>query len=136
MAICICSLALALLGTGLLPVTQTGPAVRFFLTFVLVFGPLQLWVAWRTMARKPVALWVGLILPVAQLAYQLGSATGYIPEGGVMTYSMDLGVWQSQVANLGFLNLFQITLFSIALVAYHANRHVPGFVPAGRLPSK
>jgi hypothetical protein len=43
--------------------------------------------------------------------------------------SGDPAAWLAQVITVGFLALVHVTSFAIALIAYYANRHVPGFIP-------
>jgi len=122
----------ALLAAGLLPSVQLIGAICFLLGNVVIFGPLQLWIASRTVARNRGALWMGLLTPFLQLGYQLGGMAGYIPYGDLMAGNQNQAALQAQVATVSLLALVEFGCFTIALVAYYANRHVPGFVPKGR----
>jgi hypothetical protein len=117
------------LTAGLLPGVQLLPAVLFFLPLIFVFGPANLWIASRTGARRRLALWIGLANPVAQMAFQFAASVGFIPTGGLTDVTGDPSAWQAQVITIGLIMLVQVVSFTIALIAYYANRHVPGFSP-------
>lgn len=123
------SAGIVLLTLGLLSSVQVIPASAFLLGVVAIFGPAQLWIASRTTAHHLRAVWMGLLTPCAQLAYQLGGVGGYIPNGNLMNGNEDQSAFQAQVATLSLLAGVEFVSFILALIAYHANRHVPGFLP-------
>jgi hypothetical protein len=118
-----------LLLAGLLPITASAPAILYLLLHLFFFGPAHLGAAFGTLARRPLALWLGLFVPIVETTYQSSVAMGALPGGGISRRGDDPLAWEAMFATLVFLNVCQVLVFVVALLAYHANRHLPGFLP-------
>jgi tRNA A-37 threonylcarbamoyl transferase component Bud32 len=97
--------------------------------FVFVFGPLLACVAWRTARRDVVALWAGplvlLFLALSQVWSGIVTASG----DGLTDFQKSPLIWYSLGLTLGALSGGMLISYVLALVAYYANRHRPGFLP-------
>jgi hypothetical protein len=74
----------------------------------------------------------GGIVPTRKLAaaYQTLAFLDIIPTGRVMDTEANPSAWYAQSITLFILDIIQVGAFSAALLAYHANRPLPGFLPA------
>ncbi|HEY7426244.1 MAG TPA: serine/threonine-protein kinase, partial [Gemmataceae bacterium] len=109
------------------PVDRWIPVLAF--SFIgIVLGWVNLWISWLTPARNPRVLWAGVFVPWLFPLYQLACAAGTIDVGGLTNYQ-DRSILLAQTMTILFLNALTILAYILALVAYYANCHRPGFVP-------
>jgi hypothetical protein len=73
-------------------------------------------------------LWAGVFAPWLFPFYTLAGISGTVDTGGLMNYQDPTMALAWGVAILLF-NALTILAYSLALVAYGANRHRPGFLP-------
>jgi hypothetical protein len=118
------SLALA----GAFPVERWGPALGFLL-FDFATGCTLLWISRNTRAHHRRALWAGLLFPFLFPTVNLGANLGWVDVGG-LTNLQDRSAEMAQVATIVVIYAVTVLSYALALVAYYANRHRPGFVPA------
>jgi hypothetical protein len=130
LAIVVASLGLLLSYRGIIPIRNLTAATVFSLGIIGGFGLPQLWVARRAAARSVLALWAGLLLPPSLAAYQALAFLDVIPTGGLVDSAVSPSAWYAQNTTLIILDILQVSVFSAALLAYYANRSLPGFLPA------
>jgi hypothetical protein len=97
----------------------------------------NLCIAWKTSPRCLAALWAGVFSPLLQPGLVLLLLFDVIPSGG-LSNTRDPSMALAYAAVLGLLCVSQIATFVAALIAYYANRRIPGFLPdaswsAGRM---
>jgi hypothetical protein len=129
------SVGLFLVCTGVLSTPGLAGAVGYFLALIVGFGLPQLWVAQRAAARSVLALWGGLFLPPLFVAFEVLCFLGIVPsvaESAIAQSDAGPGpaTQYAQGATLLILLVLQVVMFTAALLAYYANRSVPGFLPA------
>jgi hypothetical protein len=125
----ICSTGLILVCSGFLPVQNLAVAAGYFLTMLGGNGVPELWVARGAAARRVRSLWAGLFLPPLFLAYAVGVSLDLIPSGGAVRFGTDPAASQAQLTTFFFIQIIQVAAFLLALLAYYANRQLPGFLP-------
>jgi hypothetical protein len=123
------STGLLLILVGVLLPSDSVAGICYMLVTILGFVPALIWTARATVAGNRAALFLGMFLPFGLLVYQFGPMTGFFPTGGVVDPGNMPPTMPAHVATLTALELVQAASFVIALIAYHANRHVPGFLP-------
>jgi hypothetical protein len=117
---------LSMLG-GIYSVERWVPALACLFTSVAV-GCAMLWISWHTLARNRRMLWAGVFVPWLFPLYTLASALDMVDVGGLVHYQ-DRTMSLAQMTLILFFNGLTILTYILALVAYYANRHRPGFVP-------
>jgi hypothetical protein len=120
-------LGVVLLLCGAFPVERTGPALGFF---VVATGPslALLWVSYWTPARRLRVLWAGLLIPLLWPLVVVAAMMNVIDSGG-LSASQYQSMEVAQSVTVVGLNVLVILAYALALVAYYANRHRPGFLP-------
>ena len=91
-------------------------------------GCAMLCISWRTSARNRRMLWAGVLVPWIFPLYTLANITDTIDAGGLVSYQ-DPSMALAGVTMILLVNALTILSYSLALVAYGANRHRPGFLP-------
>jgi hypothetical protein len=122
-------LGLVLVIGGWIPVQQLGVAIGYLSGYIVGLGMPWGWVAWRSARRDPRALWLGLSLPFAFLAYRFLSLAELIPTGGLVENNSPEPTFYALIGIQLLFVAIQVGSFAVALLAFQANRHRPGFVP-------
>src|SRR5262249_10469141 len=100
--------------------------------FVLMFVSLpNALVAWKTLSRHCFAIWSGLFCPFLHPAFASLVGLGLIPNAEPPGLD-DSTAAVIVVVIVLMLNCMQFLSYLLALRAYYANRHIPGFVPQPR----
>jgi len=115
--------------TGLLPLPNKYLAAIYLLFQGCVVVPAQLWAAYNTIERRLFALWGGIGIALAKLSWEAAAASGLLPTGGLVEVADNPAMFLASAITALFATAIQILAFCIALVAYYANRHIPGFTP-------
>jgi hypothetical protein len=110
---------------GAFPTTSWAPVLRFFLAVVSV-GAAQLAISWWTATRDPRILWAGLLVPLLFTTFFLAILAGVVDVGGVGA-SLDASIEMAQASTVLLINAVAALGYALALRAYYANRHRPGF---------
>jgi hypothetical protein len=126
----VAALGLLLSYRGIIPTRNLTAATVFSLGIIGGFGLPQLWVARQAAARSLLALWAGLLLPPSLAAYQTLVFLDIIPAGGMVDTEANPSAWYAQSITVIILDILQVSIFTAALLAYYANRSLPGFLPA------
>jgi tRNA A-37 threonylcarbamoyl transferase component Bud32 len=127
LTVCVCSLGLLFGLAGVYSVERWVPALGNLFAGTVV-GCATLWISWHTQARNRRVLWVGVFLPWPYPLYTLAGITRTIDMGGMVNYQDPFPI-VAQTGTILFLTVITILAYTLALVAYYANRHRPGFVP-------
>jgi eukaryotic-like serine/threonine-protein kinase len=113
---------------GAFAVARWGPALAFFLgDFIL--GCVVLYISWHTAAHHRRTLWAGLIVPLVWPPILIAGVAGHLDMGG-LSNDTDPSAEMAQAAFILLRDVAMFVSYALALVAYYANRHRPGFVPA------
>jgi hypothetical protein len=127
LTVCVCSLGLLFGLAGVYSVERWVPALGNLFAGTVI-GCAMLWISWHTQARNRRVLWVGVFLPWPYPLYTLAGITRTIDMGGLVNYQDRFPI-VAQTGTILFLAAMTILAYTLALVAYYANRHRPGFVP-------
>jgi hypothetical protein len=128
LAVLVSATGIFLLLTGIFPVERLAPALYQLVPFNLA-GCLMIWISRLTLARHRLALWAGVCLPLLMPAYILATLAGLVDSGGFIPSNEPRFMILAQTFTVVFLSTITIIAYALALIAYHANRHRPGFAP-------
>jgi hypothetical protein len=112
---------------GLYFVERWLPAAACLVTCIALSCTL-LWISRHTSPPNRRTLWIGVVVPWLFPLYVLASMSGAIDTGGLVNYqdpSMSIA-WLTVIL---LIYATTILAYALALAAYYANRHRPGFVP-------
>jgi tRNA A-37 threonylcarbamoyl transferase component Bud32 len=126
-------MAVACLIGLLLGLADVFPVDRWIFALIELFlgiglGCVALWISWHTPARNRRLLWAGLFVPWFYPLYSVAAVTRMIDVGGLTNYQ-DRSVLLAQTGTILLMAVLAILAYALALIAYYANRHRPGFVP-------
>jgi tRNA A-37 threonylcarbamoyl transferase component Bud32 len=124
----VCLAGLTLMLTGVFPVTDPLEGT-FVFVFQICIWLVMYWAGKRAQARRLEGLWLGFALPAFLVAYTVLTTLQVIPSGGVHAAPRPTSVETAQVITAIFLEGLVALSFAMALIAYYANRHLPGFLP-------
>jgi hypothetical protein len=112
---------------GAYSVQRWGPTIGNHLLGIVV-GCSIIWLGRLTSARHKLVLFAGCCLPVVYPCFVLAIMTGNVDSGGLVTFQ-ERSMILAQVVSIFLLHAITIIAYVLALIAYYANRHRPGFVP-------
>ena len=101
----------------------------FLLAFAL--GCVLVGIGRLTLARHRLVLWAGLTVPFVYPLCLLAIVLGMVDGGGLVNFQ-DRSMTLAQLVTIILLNTITVIAYVLALIAYYANRHRPGFVPSSQ----
>ncbi len=119
---------------GIFSVERWLPALEFLCSGITA-GCAMLWISWHVPARNHRVLWAGVLVPWLFPLYTLAVISQILDTGGLVNLQ-DLSMTLAQVTMILLLNALTIAAYALALVAYYANRHRPGFAPEDAEPTE
>jgi serine/threonine protein kinase len=99
------------------------------LTILLLASLPNSWIVSRTNRQCLPAIWAGVFAPILHPTSGLLIAFNVLPNEG-LSNTGDLSMALAHLTLVVLVSSVQIAAYILALIAYYANRHVPGFVPA------
>ena len=120
-------LAIPVALAGMYVVERWGPALACLSTCTATSWAM-LWISRHTSPPHRRMLWAGVLVPWLFPLYVLASMSDIIDTGGLLNFR-DPSMSIAWVNTILLVNAMTILAYALALVAYYANRHRPGFVP-------